>query len=154
VNLPKSAQRKVDSLKGMTIANGATPAEANSAKRMIEQIYQRYNLTYTDSSDKVNTTTPKKPLKEPKPKFDVNLYYTALDNGTLENNVTEFDWDEIAKSVLSVYDFMDYVTQTAVAWEQWMNRQFGMETPAGTQSITQSEYRRKCYRTFMKIKGA
>jgi hypothetical protein len=149
MNLPPSAQRKVDSLKRMTVANGATESEAQSATRMIEQIYQRYQLTYTQSYDTINHTTQQKATT----KFDMSKYYTAASNGTLENNVTEFDWDEIAKTVLSVYDFMEYVTQTAVAWEQWMNGRYGMKTPNNVR-LTQEDYKRKCYRTFMKIKEA
>lgn len=149
MNLPPSAQRKVDSLKKMTVANGATASEAESAIRMIEQIYQRYHLTYAQPSDTINQA----PRQKPTTKFDMSKYYAAVSNGTLENNVTEFDWDEIAKSVLSVYDFMDYVTQTSVAWEQWMNARYGMETPNGIR-LSKEDYRRKCYRTFMKIKEA
>lgn len=137
MQLPPKIQKKIDSLKRMTVANGATASEAATASKMIDQIYQKYNL-HTNKSHRTSTTST----------FDIKHFYDALYDGTLESKVLEFDWDEIAKTILTVDEYMYYVTETHSTWELYMREIHGMEN-----GVDRGAYQRKCYRTLMTVKG-
>ena len=147
--IPANQQRKVDSLKQMTVANGATASEAESAAQMIAHIYSKFGLSYEKQSSVIGNKTAQSSTTFINQEAE---FYKAVANGSLESKIQDFDWDALAKTILSVPNYFEYVNNTTKDWEQRTTRKFSVAISLeNARGISEEEYKRRCFREFMKI---
>jgi hypothetical protein len=114
MKLPENMQKKVDTLLLKTTQNGATQAEQDSALKMINQIYERHGLSL-NTKPKMSDTF-----------LGLDEYRKALDLGTVELKITEFDWDKIAQEFFDHDVYGQYIQKTHEAWERRTKTKLGL----------------------------
>lgn len=117
-----SVEQKIRALSLKTVTNGASPAEADAAKRMIER------LRAPSAVDQKIETHPQ--------------YAEGAFNSL---PVSEVDWDVVAEQYLNHVQYGDYISATHSAWERYNKTRLRLN-PASP--LSQSDYRKFCHNTF------
>lgn len=116
-----SIEQKIRALSLKTIENGASAAEAEAAKRMIER------------------------LRAPAPVEKPDRYEEYANGGYNNLPIEEVDWDIVARENLNHIQHADYVNETSIAWERYNKTRLrlGPKHP-----MSRSEYRKVCHDAF------
>lgn len=117
-----SVEQKIRALSLKTVTNGASPAEADAAKRMIER------------------------LRSPRAADQKTEKHPQYAEGAFNSlPVSEVDWDVVAEQYLNHIQYGDYISATHSAWERYNKTRLRLDPAL---PLSQSDYRKLCHNTF------
>lgn len=136
-------RKRITILSLKTVKNGATIGEENAAKAMIAKLQTKLDFPKTE---KIQTESKKKTSEE-----NIRLFKQWVENGTIDQHYAEIDWDSIAKELLDVNNWRFYVNQTHSVWERREASRLGVIHSLDGKFLSEKEYRRYCYKLFIKL---
>ena len=132
--LTEGIKDTIDALRGKTVANGATPAEAEQALKMISKLQNRYGIQDLNSNVQSNSE-------------HVQNYYANKDSMSYAK-IVSIDWDLVAKELLSRNSYSGYLEDTGGIWSVYNRTVQGLSRK---ESASMADYRHACYKAFINL---
>lgn len=149
MTIPDNVKEKIRALSLKTTQNGASHAEQAAARDMIAKLVKKYE------APRPSTIRPKEEqLPEITYRDALEIFRSRNVKPIIKNEVTEIDWDVIAKRLLerNQQDYFYYLHETHPWWDKREKTKRGMIDRADEKNyVTESDYRLKCFGTLKSL---
>lgn len=112
----KNISNRIESLLLKTVANGASPEEALSAKKMAEKLQAKYGIEVKVFTQKANSSGIKAKQNVKRDKDHLDLFNRCVDMDNLHQHIHDIDWDVIAENILPYHLYTIYLEKTHSFW--------------------------------------